>query len=375
MPVTERQRSGDFNVALNGYRGVCALLVYFYHLGSAGVIAWPAGSPANDAATYLWSSLRYGVEMFFMISGFVILGSLLRHATVGGFLKDRVIRIYCAWVPALIAVTVIGVAFKIKLFATVTPVETLGLFVANFFLLPPLVHMPMIHAVSWSLSYEWVFYLAAAIGVLLYRYAPQRKWDKVLWLALAAAFICAFPRALFFVTGVIVFRHRDWFVQHKRWLGWPIASFAVFLIAWRYTDVGKAHFSYTMLDMVFDGRWIGAVVAFAAALHMFASVCLNASRQVAFLSGRTFQFLGLISYSFYLWHSLVMSTVKRVVIPHVVPQYGATAGFIVFALATLVIAIPVSWVSWALFEVRIAKIVRRVFTRRLQSLPRAVNAH
>lgn len=371
--MSEKQQRTDFNVALNGYRGVCALLVYFYHLGSAGVVAWPSGSPAADMATYLWSSLRYGVEMFFMISGFVILGSLLRHATVPGFLKDRVVRIYSAWVPALIAVTAIGCAFKIRLFATITPVETLGLFVANFFLLPPLVHIPMIHAVSWSLSYEWVFYFTAAIGVLLYRHAPERKWDKVLWLTLAAVFICAFPRALFFVTGVLVFRHREWFAQRKRWLGWPIVSFFVFLIAWRYTNVGKAHFSYTMLDMVVDGRWLGAVIAFIAALHMFASVCMNASRQVAFLSGRLFQFLGLISYSFYLWHSLVMSVVKRVVIPKVIPEYGATAGFIAFAVATLAIAIPVSWASWALFEVKLAKVMRRAFSRQ-PALARAVNA-
>ena len=30
----------DFNVALNGYRGLCALMVFGYHAGNAGVIAW-----------------------------------------------------------------------------------------------------------------------------------------------------------------------------------------------------------------------------------------------------------------------------------------------------------------------------------------------
>jgi peptidoglycan/LPS O-acetylase OafA/YrhL len=371
--MIEKQQRGDFNIALNGYRGVCALLVYFYHLGSAGVVPWPAGSPAGDAATYLWSSLRYGVEMFFMISGFVILGSLLRHKTVSGFLQDRFIRIYSAWVPALIAVTVIGMAFKLKLFAAMSPLEALGLFVANLLLLPPLIPLPMIHQVSWSLSYEWVFYLTAAIGVLLYRYAPRRSWDKVLWIGLAALFICAFPRALFFVTGVVVFRHQAWFAQHKRWLGWPVISLLVFLVAWRFTDVGKAHLSYTFLDMVLDGRWIGAVIAFAASLHMFASVCLGASRQFAFLTGRTFQFLGLTSYSFYLWHSLVMSVVKRVVIPGVIPYYGSLVGFVVFAVATLAIAIPVAWASWAIFEVRLAKILRRALARQ-PALGRAVSA-
>jgi peptidoglycan/LPS O-acetylase OafA/YrhL len=145
----------------------------------------------------------------------------------------------------------------------------------------------------------------------------------------------------------------------------------VFLVAWRYTGVGFAHLSYTFFHMIIDGRWIAAVIAFAASIHMFASVCLNASRQFAFLNGKTFQFLGLISYSFYLWHSLVMSVVKRI-IPGMMPD-GSLVNFAVFAIASLAIAIPVSWASWALFEVRIAKRVRRAFARQ-PALGRAVSA-
>lgn len=359
--MKDQPHRAEFNVALNGYRGICALLVYFYHLGSARVMPWPGGTVANDAVTYVWSSLKYGVEMFFMISGFVILGSLLRHENVSSFLKDRFIRIYSAWIPSLIAVTVVLLALHIKLFARLAPLEQFGLFVANVFLLPPLLPLPMIHQVSWSLSYEWVFYLTAAVGAVLYRSAPHRTWDKVLWMGLAALFICLFPRSLFFVTGVIVFKYQAWFAEHKRWLRWPLVSLLVFLVAWRYTGVGFAHLSYTFFHMVVDGRWIAAVIAFVASLHMFASVCLNASRQFAFLNGKTFQFLGLISYSFYLWHSLVMSVVKRI-IPGMVPD-GSLLEFAVFAIASLAIAIPVSWASWAIFEVRVAKIIRRAFAR------------
>ena len=84
-PETPVQKTGQgFNVALNGYRGLCTVFVFVYHLGNAGVIPFPHGDVLRDGITYVWSALRYGVEMFFMISGFVILGSLLRHATVGG---------------------------------------------------------------------------------------------------------------------------------------------------------------------------------------------------------------------------------------------------------------------------------------------------
>lgn len=352
-------------------RFIAAASVVLYHFTYRPIVG---GKVAEDVFAPLHHLTMYGymgVNLFFMISGFVILGSLLRHENVSSFLKDRFIRIYSAWVPALVAVTVVLLVLNIKVFATLAPLEQFGLFIANFFLLPPLAPLPMIHQVSWSLTYEWVFYLTAAIGAVLYRSAPHRTWDKILWMALAALFICLFPRSLFFVTGVIVFKYQAWFAQHRRWLRWPLASLLVFLVAWRYTGVGFAHLSYTFFHMAVDGRWIAAVIAFVASIHLFASVCLNASRQFAFLNGRTFQFLGLISYSFYLWHSLVMSVVKRI-IPGMVPD-GSLLEFAVFALASLAIAIPVSWASWAFFEVRVAKWMRRAFARR-PALGRPVSA-
>jgi len=155
-----------FNTALNGYRGLCAALVFVYHLGSAGVMPLPRGDAFSDGLTFLWSSLAYGVEMFFMISGFVILGSLLRHASVAEFLKDRFIRIFSAWVPALVAVTLVCSALNMKMLADLSFLERLGIFTANLLLLPPLVPLPLIHFGSWSLTYEWVFYFTAATGAL-----------------------------------------------------------------------------------------------------------------------------------------------------------------------------------------------------------------
>jgi peptidoglycan/LPS O-acetylase OafA/YrhL len=353
-----------FNTALNGYRGLCALLVFVYHCGSVRVIPWPSGTPLQDSLRWLWSACAYGVEMFFMISGFVILGSLLRHRNVSSFLNDRFIRIFTAWVPALCAVTLVCALLQMKMFADTTPFEVLTLFVANLLLLPPLAPLPMIHLVSWSLTYEWIFYFAAALGFLLTRNGTARPWTRTywaiaLWACCAGLFVCLFPRALFFLTGVLVFKHYAWFAAHRRWLRLPIVSLGIFLLAWRATGAGPAHLSQTLFDFLLDGRWLAALLAFAAALHLFASVCLNASRAFAFLNGRSFQFLGTISYSFYLWHSLVMSVMRRLVEPYIMPHFGVAIGFAVFVVSALAVSIPVSWASWKLFEVTLAKRLRR----------------
>jgi peptidoglycan/LPS O-acetylase OafA/YrhL len=349
----------DFNAALNGYRGFCALLVFAFHLGSAGVVSLPGGTLLKDAAANLWASLAYGVEMFFMISGFVILGSLLRHATLKGFLQDRFIRIYSAWVPALVAVTAVCMVLKMKMFTDVNLLEGLGIFIGNLFLLPPLLPLPLVHQGSWSLSYEWVFYISAVTGAWLLRRSAPQAWAVGAWAIFSCLFVCLYPRSLFFLTGVTVFGLQAWFRRRERWLKFPLFSLLVFLAAWRLTEADKGAVGGTLFTWIGSGQWAAALVAFVASLHMFASIALNASRQFAFLGSRAFQFLGTISYSFYLWHALVMSATKRLANVYIAPRYGIAAAFLVFFISSLAIALLVSWSSWTVFEVKFARLLRK----------------
>jgi len=361
--TTARNAKPGYNAALNGYRGLCAALVFLYHVGSAGVITLPHGDAFSDSLTFLWSSLAYGVEMFFMISGFVILGSLLRHASVAEFLKDRFIRIFSAWVPALIAVTVVCSALNMKMLADLGLLERLRLFIANLLLLPPLVPVPLIHFGSWSLTYEWLFYFAAASGALILRGKAPHRLAALLWLMACVTFVCLFPRALFFLTGVLVFSQRQWFLRHTRWLRFPVVSLLVFLLSWKLTEANLAQLSDTFFDWCRDGRWIAACVAFAASLHMFACACFNARGEFSILNSRLFQFLGNISYSFYLWHGLVMAAVKRVVSQEIAPSH-TWEGFLFFVIGCLMVSLPLAWASWKVFETVLARYLRRRLTHR-----------
>jgi len=356
---TPVSKKNDFNVELNGYRGFCALLVFVFHLGSAGVVSLPSGTLLKDAAANLWSSMAYGVEMFFMISGFVILGSLLRHATLKGFLQDRFIRIYSAWIPALAAVATVCIALKMKMFTDVSVLDGLGIFVGNLLLLPPLLPLPLVHQGSWSLSYEWVFYISAVTGAGLLRRQTPRAWAVGAWIIVSALFVILYPRSLFFLTGVTVFGCQAWFRGRERWLKFPLFSLLVFLVAWRLTEADKAESGDTLFAWLGSGHWAFVTAAFLASLHMFASITLNASRQFMFLSSRAFQFLGTISYSFYLWHALVMSATKRLANLYIAPQYGIATAFVFFLISSMAIGLLVSWMSWALFEVRFAKMLRK----------------
>jgi peptidoglycan/LPS O-acetylase OafA/YrhL len=341
---------------LNGYRGLCASLVLLYHVANGGVVAMDA---LGQAFGYALSSARYGVELFFMISGFVISGSLVRHSTLGAFLRDRFVRIYSAWGPLVLFVAAFSWPLHLKGFAHVTFAQGLWMTLANFLLLPPLIPTKLVHGVSWSLTYEWVFYIAAASCVLLLRKpGVAQRVASALWAVLVTAFVVMFPRSLFFLTGVLVFRHSAFFERHRAWLRSPWLSLAVFLLAWRYTGADKAELTETMIDWARDGRLLAVPVAFAASLHMFASVTLRASSAFAFLETRTFQFLGKISYSFYLWHLLVVAAVKRVVTALVVPHLGAGVGIAILIVVAFALSLPVAWASQEFLETRFARVLR-----------------
>ena len=358
----------NYNVPLNGYRGLCALAVFLYHAGNGGLVDMSQLGPLGFA----WSALRYGVELFFMISGFVIAGSLLRHGDLAAFLRDRFIRIYAAWAPAVALLALVLWALRMKIFENVTAPRATAIFLLNLYLVPPFVPrslqtldglQPYVNPASWSLSYEWVFYLAAAAGLGLSR---ERRCLgpglRAAWLALVISFVAAFPRALFFLPGIVVFRYLDWFERHRSLLRMPLLSLLTFLLAWRMTGADKAELGETMVDWLRDGRILPALVALLAAIHMFASVTLRATRQFTLLESRPFQFLGTISYSFYLWQAPLIAAVKKVVTALVVPQLGATAGLMCLILGSLLVALPLSWASWALCEVRLAAWLRSLLT-------------
>lgn len=63
---------------------------------------------------------------------------------------------------------------------------------------------------------------------------------------------------------------------------------------------------------------------------------------------RVFQFLGTISYSLYLWHTPIMFATKRLAMKVFNPD--ADLVFLAFAGSSVVLSIPVAWISYRIFE-------------------------
>lgn len=365
---TSSGHSAGFNPAINGFRGVCVLLVFAYHVANSGLLPEPEMQTAfTRVMSFFASSWRYGVELFFMISGYVIVASLRRHRSVGAFLRDRCLRIFPVWVPVHLTIFCIGALVGWKIFNGMGAVQMWLVFGSNLLLIPPLLPLPVLHPASWSLSYEWLFYLLAAAAFAQHArrqpdaYPHDALWRPMwlLWGTITACLLCLLPRALFFIPGVML--ALGW-VPLDRWravLRLPWLSLLVFLLAWRMVNLDQAHpAAYSIAAILGSSKLLYMMLAFLAGLHLFACICGRSG--LSWLQRRDVQLLGTVSYSFYLWHPIVMFAVKKPVLMLLLPTVGPTLSTAVFAVTAFVVALPVSWLSYRWFEQGLAKRLRRL---------------
>ncbi len=288
---------------LDALRGLCALLVVFFHL--------PVSSHLHPLALF-----RHGylfVDFFFVLSGFVIAhaygGRLGSVKDLGPFLIKRLGRVWplhAVMLAAFVGLELCRLWFHFDAatpFARDRSVEAL---VTNLLLIQSFNIHPYLtwNGPAWSISVEMGAYVVfAAIMVL----APRRFTAISLLLIVAGALIVltqstrfmnttynfGFPRAVYgFFLGCLV---------HRIWLMKP-PTFAPVVAGWLQLIclvVVGAYVSYA------QGPWtVAAPLFFAVSIWIFAEERGLVSR---ILSVRPMLALGHWSYSIYMVHMFVIT--------------------------------------------------------------------
>jgi peptidoglycan/LPS O-acetylase OafA/YrhL len=139
---------------LDALRGFAALCVVFDH-GSTLVLR-----PVRDFLYHTMDLGQYGVFVFFLVSGYIVPASLERKGSVKDFWISRAFRLYPMYVVALL---LSYVAYK-NGYGTVRDAGRYPATTAASWLLmlPNLLSGPNVPNVTWTLSYEMVFYLLLA---------------------------------------------------------------------------------------------------------------------------------------------------------------------------------------------------------------------
>ena len=317
------------------------------------------GVVAFHAAPTLLPGGYVGVDVFFVISGFLITGILIRDCearrfSLTRFYSRRIRRILPALVTVLLTFTVVAcvVLPPADLDFYARTLVSAALFVANQFFLNhtgyfhvDALESPLLHL--WSLSIEEQFYLFWPPAVFLLYRSRLRRWAPLLiTLALLTSLALA-QRWVWMGNGAGAFymlRARGW----ELLLGAMLATGAVPLLHRRRDReaaavMGLAAILCSMLLFNQDTPFPGLA---AAAPCLGAAALIHANRAEVTTVGRWLSsprmvLIGLISYPLYLWHwpLLVMPRLAlgRALSPAEVGMY-------------VVLAFALAWVSWRLIE-------------------------
>ena len=346
--------------SIQALRGIAALAVFLCHL-----IAIEEGHSGRAfKLTDLWENGAYGVDLFFVISGFIMVwvASDLRRsrAAATDFLYSRATRIYPLWwlfagAMAFFLIVFRGVPWD------VTRIDPAGIdgpthLIKSFLLWPQGIH-PVL-GVGWTLVHEMYFYIGFAL--LIFLVPPRwRIYGIVAWGAavatgalsgLSGAFggslleLVFYPMTLEFIAGALVGYaiKAGW----RRYAG-VCALVGVAGLVLAFLDIDRAA-THSLLSVIgidggsgYGAAWRRSFVyGIPAAMLIYGAVALELERGFGDRIPNLMVDLGDWSYSLYLCHVLVISAVGRIWYGIADPQnwFAVAAYLILVTLATMLTA-------------------------------------
>ncbi len=258
-------------------RGLASLAVAWFHLTSAYIDTWVG---ATGSLGWL------GVDVFFVISGFVIPYSIWRAypdysvQLFPQFLARRIVRLEPPYICSLALVIVLHhISSQMPGFQGVPPPNDFAQIASHIFYLIPVIGYDWLQPVYWSLAYEFAFYII--IGLSFSLITGVR--GTAIWIAICACLILGVlsgiitSKFLLFVVGISLFR-------------------CVVALQDIYTCIGLITICGCVIGC--SGNLESAVTALASATIIYYGLDFELKGK----TGKALLFCGLISYSLYLVH-------------------------------------------------------------------------
>jgi peptidoglycan/LPS O-acetylase OafA/YrhL len=343
---------------IDGLRGIAALSVAIFHFNGGIIRTTPDWIPAW--AQGIATNGFLGVEVFFVISGFVIAFSVRDGSYSGRYLGlfalRRSIRLdppyWLTIALELVLLKVSAMAFP----SVAVPMPNSGQMVSHFFYLQDVLGYGGILPIFWTLCFEIQFYLLL-VGLLV-------LWHK------SSAFLSDETRKMLVYVVLSVLFVSSVFLRYS---GWHLPIPGIALERWFQFFLGVLTYwvfsgRISMLPLALAyGAVIGAVIGWRAAPIQILPVLVSAvivavgrrGRLDSFLGNRPLQFLGRTSYSFYLLHGPIgyrwISLLQKIV----GPSFGIAWAWFAFISAIAICSIA-SALTWKLIEEPTMRFSKRI---------------
>jgi peptidoglycan/LPS O-acetylase OafA/YrhL len=317
--------SPDRNLPMEGLRGFAVLLVFFVHYHALFKPWLRVDSYSFAVSEFVGTIGLSGVDLFFVLSGYLIYGWTIRkYSNYAKFIRRRIERIYPTFLCVFAIYLLLSALYPSESRIPAQPLSAATYLVENVLLLPGVFTIQPIITVAWSLSYEFFFYLF--IPVLVVRLG-MRDWagrQRVLFflgLTLVYTIYCFFGTTfarihfIMFTSGMLLFeatytydlarrvtRRIDYAVYLILALVFPLYyAFAIRPEVFPFLPHARSLNENYRMILLFGSFWIFTLAAFSPRT----------------LSSRMFswtpiRWLGNISYSYYLIHGLTLKIIAAV---------------------------------------------------------------
>ena len=184
--------------SLDGVRGFAALFILLYHWFFIGAL-----QGFYSRAIYMpqgfWG--EFGVDVFFILSGFAILYSTGDGVTPGLFLKKRLLRIYPTFFVSATFVLIMRIALGVEARGQIIA------YLTSFTMMTDLVGRTPLSSIYWTLMVECKFYLLVIV-IMKLRIWKKRKYE-VMYIWVLASFLIKQP----FITNLLILNYAGHFVM------------------------------------------------------------------------------------------------------------------------------------------------------------------
>jgi peptidoglycan/LPS O-acetylase OafA/YrhL len=341
--------------SIDGLRGVAALLVVLFHLHEA---------VSRTATDWLWYPIDWiarngdkGVDIFFVISGFVIAMSVSKGARTVGYFGRFILRRSIRLDPpywSTILLELVLLHLTLRFFPEYRVVLPTGpQLLSHFFYLQDLLGYGNIVLGFWTLCYEVQFY-GLFVGLIVLRHYVPPVLQSTRWTALFAGGLFLLSLWVRFISPGST--PHGLFIDH--WYQFFIGTLTYFSIS--------EPRRLKLLYLVWAALAVVLVSTSASLLHLLpigvSAWLVLAARDVRWgrlLSVRPLQFLGVISYSLYLYHGCVgwrfVSLIQKLL-----PGRWSSATAIAVYLAGIGVSILFSALMWRFIERPCLRLSQRI---------------
>jgi len=338
---------------ITGMRAWAAFGVFLIHAGGAGL------RDLSSLSNSLVDIGKTGVYAFFVISGFTVAESFFQSSSYGQYILKRIFRIAPLY---LFAVSLQFLLLNFTSYGVKIPwAETLNVDYGWFNYLLHIGFLSFLDyrytnsvlGVEWSIPIEvfWYFIIPlfltnskwiGKVAFCIFSLALYWGGRRYLQSSLSPSdFKLAFhwsPSSYGFCFFLGVFAHsiRPYFFENKilKELHTPFLLFALMLFLWKPFTSSFQFISF--------GSFVFIVLGGQNSFHKY------------LFEDKRILFLGTVSYSFYIWHYLVIISVKRYL-----PNMNLTC----FFLVTLTLGLFLGWLSYRFIEVPSQKYLKTLLSK------------